>query len=73
MVYDPAINTEIPSCKNRNPSQVVSGPAVEGCKCQEGFLFDDGKDLCVRAEECGCPLDDNYYPVSIRLLKQFLP
>ena len=65
MVYDPAMSTEIPSCKNPNPSQVVSEPVVEGCKCQEGFLLDDGKNECVRAEECGCPIEDNYYSVSV--------
>ena len=64
MVYDPAINSVQPSCKQPNPPQVSSGGAAEGCKCKEGYLLDEGGNRCVREEDCGCAVEDNYYPVS---------
>ena len=67
MVYDPAINSVQPSCKQPNPPLVVSGGAAEGCKCKNGYLLDEGGNRCVLEEDCGCAVEDNYYPVSDRV------
>ena len=72
MIYEPSITTIQPACKTKENKEVeYNGPATEGCVCEQGYFFDDGKDKCVTADECGCvTADDNYYPVSIWILSR---
>ncbi|NXE85673.1 FCGBP protein, partial [Cochlearius cochlearius] len=57
--YSLCTNVCAASCASRRDASSCPKSCVEGCRCDEGHLFDGHR--CVPADECGCFVDGRYY------------
>ncbi|KFV85021.1 Zonadhesin, partial [Struthio camelus australis] len=57
--YNPCTSACPATCLDPLASRNCSGPCVEGCECNSGFVISGGQ--CVSMSNCGCLQNEKYY------------
>lgn len=63
--YTTCAPASFPSCSEPDVVEKHTGSCVEGCVCDNGFVWDMNQ--CVRPADCGCLRDSHYYEVRITI------
>ncbi|XP_072039342.1 zonadhesin-like [Amphiura filiformis] len=74
-IYEPCLKDCPKTCPEILSDQAIPPckiyPCIEACVCPEGLVIDydeNGQKKCVKREQCGCLVDDVYYPVGSNVL-----